>query len=254
MSTTKHDDPIIVYWAPAGYNLEHESWSLTYSEPVSVLSNFLSETTSKSEIRSCPATKSLFKNTFAINSALEERIDLSNSGLELKAGTESRREPVGSGAKIELRKERQSSYPGYINVTYNLSWLFFASEPVKMRWTAPYFPASQPTQGSLFSPGVMDIGQWFRPVNLDYHIPVSANSFNIDEGQPLAFVEIETDRRVVFERFELSNRLWHLSTELSSSSTNYGKNKSLIQRYKMAKNSRLSDRVLSEIRKNLIDK
>lgn len=252
MTVANNTNTIEIYWSPATYDPEQESWSFLYPEPVNVFSNLVKNNKHGGVYVSCPASKQMLKNTYSINSAIDDTHNLPTELLSSIAYTETTEHPIPTNGILPIKKERKSSYDGYINISYHLKWLFFASEPVEARWTAPYFPASSPVKDALFSVGQMNIGQWFRPINLDWHIPLSSQTFSIEEGQPLAFLEIMTDKKVEFKRFQMSQKIIRISQEFSQSPARYGKFKSLKDRYLMAAKSKATEILLKEIKENLI--
>ena len=249
---TDQNNTIEVYWSPATYDPEQESWSFLYLEPLNVFSNLVKNNKHGGVYVSCPASKQMLKNTYSINSAIDDTHILPKEIMASLAYQEETEYLIPTNGKVPIRKERKSSYDGYINISYNLKWLFFASEPVEARWTAPYFPASSPVHDALFSAGQMNIGQWFRPLNLDWHIPINSDKFEVYENQPLAFLEIMTDKKVEFKRFQMNKKIINISQEFSQSPIRYGKFKTLKHKYSMASKSKTIDILLKEIRKTLI--
>lgn len=246
----KNEDAITVYWAPSNFTVLDESWELAYSEPKSILTKFLKQAAPGASMAMCPATKSLLRNTYSLNSRLEDSFEIELGGFknlnEMPINFE-----LGKNT-IAFYKIRESSFPGYVNVSYNLGWLFFSSEPVDIKLTAPFFPSSDICPGSIFSPGKMNIGKWYRPLNVDWHIPSDTKKISIKEGQELAYIEFVTDKKIIFKRYQLTPRLLSLSNEAVASPNRYGTNLPLIKRYEMAKNAKLSKMVLAEIQKNLL--
>lgn len=246
-------DELIIYWTPQAFVTSKESWNLLYQKPRNVYSELIDMSSTKSPIRLCPATKDNLTKTFSIYSALEESIDFSDIDLEELDKNTPIQTNFNIRSVIALQKDRESSFPGYLNFSYNLSWLFFAEEPVIARFTAPYFPTSSPAQGAYLAPGQFDIGQWFRPFNLDYHIPYSTKSFNINTTDPLFFVEIFTNKKVVFKRFVKNAVIDNIATEMSSAPAIYTPFKKLSQRYDMFNKSQIREILLKEIKKEIIE-
>lgn len=238
-------DEITVYWAPGAFSNFDQSWDMLYSEPVSVLAKLMSDKLPGAAIVQCPATKSLLKNVFALSSNIDDEFDFMPNGAALLSNS------LGD-SKISFSKPRESSFAGYVNATYNLSWLFFATESVNMRLTAPFFPAKGICEGSLFSPGVMDVGAWYRQVNLDWHVPSDTQRISIKEGQELAYIEFETDKKIKFQRYVVTPRLLHISNELAQAHLRYGKHWPLKKKYDLAKKAGMRELILAEIQKNLI--
>jgi hypothetical protein len=202
-------------------------------------------------ITMCPASKHVFRNIFSFKSNIDDEFDIPDGVLE-NISKHDDKVTISTGGKISLFNSRRTSYEGYANVTYNMSWLLFADEPVEARFTAPFYPASSPIEGALLSGGQFDIGKWFRPFNMDFHVPFNAKKVSFKEGQPLFFLEIMTNKKVEFKRFKLSTRLHQMSREMGTAPNRYGKFKTLAQRYESAKKAQIPEIILSEIKDNLI--
>lgn len=247
------NDELVIYWTPQPFVLSKESWNLLYQKPTNVYSELINMSFSKSPIRLCPATKDNLTKTFSVYSSIEDSVDLSNINLEELDKSTPIKQNLNIPSIIAWQKDRNSSFPGYLNFAYNLSWLFFSEEPVIARFTAPYFPSSSPAEGAYLAPGQFDIGQWFRPFNLDYHIPYSTKSFNINTTDPLFFVEIFTDKKVVFKRFIKNDVIDNIATEISVAPTRYAAFQKLSQRYDMFNKSQIREMLLKEIKKEVIE-
>lgn len=250
----KMSDTITVYWAPALFNKEDgDSWEMFYSEPEPVLAKLMGDSKARSQIRSCPAVKDILKNTYSINSTLEDIFPLDENFwriLESAPYNDSSVVPLNS--KVAIMKPRESSFPGYVNINYMLSWLFFADEPLEVEFTAPYFPAETVSDGALFSPGRMDIGKWYRPFNLDIHLDKNANLFKILEGQQLVYLKFNTDKKIVFKRYVMTRKLQSLAREFTNAPNLFGRNLPLSKRYDLAKRTQILEIVASEIKKNVV--
>lgn len=243
---------IEIYWAPGTFHPEQESWALLYTEPKNLFSTLPISGKQKDSITSCPAVKNALKNVFSISAVINDLHNLQPDVLASLATTESNEVHIQTNGLIGINKIRKSSYEGFINIGYNMSWLFFASEPVEIKWTAPFFPAFSPTEDALLSPGQMNIGKWYRSINLDWHIPITATKFEIKKDKPLAFIEVLTDKKVTFHRYQMTSRLTHIAREMAQSPERYGRFKTLKERYLMASQSSIPEMVLKEIRANLV--
>jgi hypothetical protein len=263
MKDTK--EPLIIYWAPATYESDQESWSLPYSEPISLYSqvnqmripNIVSD-----NVYACPAFKASTNNIFVIKNVVENIVPFPEGFLKNSTKTiedtpnfVTNSIPFGQvlKSKIFLNVLRKSSFEGYANVSYNMSWIFIAEDSVLAKATSPYYPHSSPAEGAMFSMGEFDIGQWFRPFQLDYHIPLSTDKMTFLEGDDLFYLHLATDRPVIFKRFMHTTTIGRLHTECSEAGRRYGSFKPLTQRYVMAKKAKIKEQLISEIKKNLVE-
>jgi hypothetical protein len=255
---------LIVYWAPTAFLLKNESWNFLYSEPKPVFSQFsnnekyvINKENKRSFIK-CPATQNLFKNVFYFENTADANInfDLNNLGYDINKNYPPEHYPVNipfSGNGMGLRVVRDMTIKDYLSIEYNMSWIFFAEEPVVARMTPPYFPYNEPTENSIMASGEYDIGQWFRAYRLNYEVPTSSTKFNLKPGDPLFYIEFKTDKNIIFKRFDFTDKLQALATESAISPNIFGKNKKLLDRYALGKKSRLRERVLFEIKKNVYE-
>jgi hypothetical protein len=247
-----NNDTVIVYWSPGRFILEEESWNMLYSEPESVIRTLLSDTIADSEIKKCPGVRSALKNVFSINSTHEENIIFNPGYLQAINSSQEDSFALDIPSKLQIMKQRQSDYPQRVSLTYNMSWYFFASEPVEAKMTSPYYPPTSPTPSAMLFPGEFNIGQWYRPFNLEYSIPEDSESFVIKEGDPLFYLEIKTNKKVLFKRYNNNRRLESISGEFVNSPKMFGSNKTLLDRYRLAKKTQLADIVLNEIINNVV--
>jgi hypothetical protein len=206
----------------------------------------------------CTAAKGIFHNVFTFKCAMDDKVLISKQKLE-EAENELPNRPAGfhlepdNNSKIGIMAARPTSFEGYSNIAYNMGWIFFADEPVVGKFTAPYYPPVAPTEDCRLSAGKFDIGSWFRPFKLDYHIPTKDTELVFTEDMPLFFVEFETDKKVIFKRFIMTDILENLYLEMSESTARYAAHMPLVNRYKMAKNAKMAEQVLHEIKKNVVE-
>lgn len=244
-------EPLTVYWSPAQFIPEEESWNFLYQEPQSVSKKFYDLLYNNSSSTKCPAARFFFRNTYSLNSTIENSFEFpygllydvyEDPGMHYDL-------PVDSAVKIG--KSRENQMEGYVNLEYNHSWFFFCEEDLEIRYSAPYFPATSPIEGAMLASGSFNISRWFRPVNLEYYVPVDARSFHLKEDQPLAFVEFDTDRPIEFKRFMLNNKIAKMTTEIVQSDR-YSFLNNLKSRYKLFTKTGMREILLSEIKQNLL--
>ena len=78
-------------------------------------------------------------------------------------------------------------------------------------------------------------------------------NFEIKENEPLFYVEFKTDRPIILKRFNMNNQLDKIARGNVFSSNLFGKGQTLLSRYIKFNNSGLRDKILKEIKNNLID-
>lgn len=249
-------DFVTIYWTPGAYSSEDVSWTQLYAEPKSLLGELNKKRNKENKnnkgqnMFACPSYVETMKNVFTVNNIVKSKINmpdyLANEDLNYPFD-------IDDIAPLRVKVLRPPSIDGTVNIVYNMSWLMFADEPLVAKFTAPYFPATSPGKDVILSAGEFDIGQWFRDFNLDYHVPVDTKELTFEEDQSLFYVEFKTDKKIILKRFTLTNQIRNFADECSESRNRYGAFLSLSQRYRMSKESKMSEQILSLIKQNTID-
>jgi hypothetical protein len=250
-------DKLVIYWAPGQFTSEDpHSWNQFYSAPLPVSSRVLSMKSPDAGGRSifaCPAYAESLTNVFEVSANHDEKVTIPSIFFEQPPTQYPFTLPVDSVLSLEL--PRESSFKDYLDVAYNMSWLFFSEEPVKVRFTAPYFPNKSPSKDALLALGEFDIGVWFRNFNLDYLIPKGSYDFSIQSGDPLFYLQVFTEKDVVFKRFIHTPSTQKLAEEYAQLG-NLRKKKlgvNFSKRYEISKSAQLPKLVLNEIKKNVVE-
>lgn len=246
----KNENEITIYWSPAAYVADKESWALAYAEPVNLINEYRQNKNLQngpSNFFACPAVNDMFKNIYVVRQQFDDKIIISDIDKYFEDN-----EKINGGSLLSAFMPRKSSLNDYFNIQYNMCWTFFADEPVIARFTSPYFPSHAPAKGALLMCGEFDIGSWYRTFNLDYHIPLDTKEMVFNQNDPLFYIEFKTDKKVVLKRYMQSDTLFNIGREMVNSPSNYGRFKSLKEKYLMSKKAKMPEIILSEIKKNLI--
>ena len=249
-------DTITVYWSSGSYVPTLESWRLFYSTPQSLNTLLRENKTDSNNIFKCPSFNSFIKNIFVFKATIDDKHFLPKQYLLDTHTLDPKTTPEiipSLGGKLDLIKLRKSSLKNYSNLSYNMSWIFFSEEPLLATFTAPYCPPITPSLNAILAPGKFDIGQWYRPFNLDYHIPINNEIFEIKKNDPLFYIAFDTNKKIEFKQYFYTETLQKIAIELTKSPFTIKPFLSLKERYLMAKNSNLKNAVISEIKRNLID-
>lgn len=246
-------DTINVYWSSY-------SKVFNFSEPKPVIDIMLKNRRDTKElddnrnILSCPASNDFFKNLFSINSTFPEKVVWPEGYL--KRSSEFRDNKQGNVFLkkhfnfFDFRLPRPSSIDGYIDIEYFTSAIFFADQPLIARFMAPNYPPVTPSPGAFLTSGQFDIGQWFRPFNLNYFIPIDNTTFEIKHGDPLFYLQLLTDKKINFHKFNMTEDI----EKIKSQNVIWGdKIMSLPERYNFFKKENSKDSLLKEINKNLVN-
>lgn len=248
-------DTITVYWAPNPFFIKDQSFNMLFREPESVFAKLIKEDPKRVNsrgMRVCPATRDMFKNVYTFRSAIDDHFTFDIEWCKKQADLPDENMYIPTtGSKVEFTKTRASSFDGYIDVDYNLSWVFLADEPVVAKFTAPYFPPSAPAKGAIYATGKFDIGRWFRPILTNLHVPLTTDKFGYSKDQEIFYMELMTEKKVKFQRFNMNPALKQLREECGQSPSRLKRYMSLEDRYKHGEDTELLDRVMREIKKNL---
>lgn len=237
-------DSINIYWSPGNFVLGEESWNMLYLEPESLLKEFSEyrnqETGSKSFL-SCPAFREKFKNVFSFRTTVDSSYSY-EEGITSNTGD----------TVIGFYSQRMPSLSYGPTLVYNLSYIFFADEPVESLFTSPYLHKAEYMNSGCIVPGKFNIGSWFRPFNLEIQMHSNSGKINFNKNEPLFYMDLNTDKKVNFIRFNMNERLYNLSQECIQSPARYKKFIPLKQRYSIFQKTRARDIILNEIKKEVI--
>jgi hypothetical protein len=238
-------DTLNIYWSPASFTLDEESWNMLYSDPKSILSDFYDKRNTDAKHRSflsCPAFKDKLKNVFMFNNIFDSEYSYKDNFIE----------SIGQSA-VGLYSQRQPSINTGPLLTYNMSWIFFSEEPVDCFFTSPYFHKTEYLSSGALVPGKFDIGSWFRPFNLEMQMYSSEGTIKFNKNDPLFYMDIDTNKKINFIRFNMNKKIHSLYQEAVQSPERYKRLMPLKERYSIFKNSKMKDIILNEIKKEVIE-
>lgn len=239
-------DSITVYWAPAVAPVDG-SWDLLYPEPTNLYSDLMSDKNPNRGLTSyllCPAASNKFKRTYVITQPHDSSYfyDFTDEKNPIIAPT--------SKMSIGCEIKRAPTVKAGPTVEFYLRYIFFAEESVNARFTPPMFHPAKHTNYGTTVPGDFDIGSWFRPFPLEMQLWGNSGEIKFKEGEPLFYVEFDTDREIVLKRFSFTQELHNYAKHCV---TFYNQEYSLIKRYNQFRRTKMNDLVLKEIKKNCIN-
>lgn len=243
------NDTLVIYWAPAlPYSSDKiPDYNGAYFEPHSLHSEFVknSEKDTSAGIRftSCPAVNSYSKNTFVFTNPLSYELSVNKDYVSPKNPNK----PF-----INAEYQRGPTLKDSPIVSVSMSWYIFAEESVVAKFTPPYFHEPKYTQYGTVVSGGFDIGSWFRPFNLDVQMWKDKTSLVFEEGEPLFYLHIETEKKIVLKRFSCNDTLANIALSCVHAPLSFGLHLPLKERYNRFIKSRTHDKVLREIKNNLI--
>jgi hypothetical protein len=246
----KNNNPIIVYWSP--YYPVHQvvsDWSFLYPSPKTLFSDLYKNKEKEntgSSFFTCPALANKTKKMLVFKSAMNtsHEYDFTDNKEFLNPMTDH---------YIQLQKRRQASVDFGSSVSYSLEYMFFAEESLEAYFTPPMFHEPKYTKYGAVIPGQYNIGSWFRPYNFEVQLWKNKGEIHIEEDEPLFYVEFQTDRPILLKRFNITERMFLYSNANAGSASLFGLGESLSKRYKRFKDVGYREKILTEIKQNLID-
>ena len=244
------ESPLIVYWGPrSAANTYVGEWNMLYEEPTNLFSDLTSQknlNTKGNSFFSCPASSNRLKKTFVFRNNLHASFSYNGedpNNVQVTSNTV---------ANVGLSSKRQSALIKGASLVYEMQYTFFAEEPVLAMMSSPMFHKAGYLKYGALVPGEYDISKWFRPLNLEFQMWDSSGVFILEEGEPLFYLEVKTDRPVELKRFEFSPKLVEYSDSCRNSPVSYGSHLSLNKRYHRFVSTRTNELVLKEIKNNLL--
>jgi hypothetical protein len=238
----KNKDSINVYWSE-NYDINSPNWSFLYQKPTSLFSdlNKIKEKISDNFL-TCPAVSNKFKKTLVFRNSLTSSYVYDSESIT----------PTSSN-HLSVVKGRDSSLNFGPIYRFANSICMFSEEPLSTFFTPPYFHKPEHTQYGSCIPGEFDIGQWYRPYHFEVQMWDSSGEFKITENEPLYYVNFQTDKQINLYRFNNSQLLTNYYEACVGSTSLFGRGQSLISRYDRFKRVGLKEKILTEIKKNLIN-
>lgn len=241
--------PINVYWAPFSYADGAEvDWSYLYPNPKTLFGELISNSTGEDNgsYFTCPAVKSKFKKTLVFKNAYscEYEYDYTQNEKKFIAKTDN---------FLAVKTNRPPAITNGPIVEFPLRYVLFADEPLDAVFTPPMFSKPGYSQYGSIMPGEFNIGKWFRPYVVEIQMWSNKGEFKLEDGEPLFYVELRTDRKINLQRFNPTNTLLNYSRSNIDLVIPFGRGKGLDFRYRRFKDAAMREKVLTEIKKNLVE-
>jgi hypothetical protein len=238
-----NNKPINLYWSPF-FIPNYQDASFLYKNPTTLYSELQQyrKKGNTGSYLSCPAMFNKMKKTLVFKNVVDSSYEYNQESIT----------PTIEGS-IGLSKSRESSLN--IGPTLNLSYsvVFFADEPVTASFTSPYFHKSQYTKYGSICPGEFDVGQWFRPYDVEIQMWDNEGVFNLKKDEPMFYSEFKTTKPINLHRFELNDKLRNYCLSCINTTQMFGRGQSLLSRYEKFKNIGFKEKILTEIKKNIIE-
>jgi hypothetical protein len=242
--------PINVYWSPVPKSIDDRGSTFLYPDPINLLEDLSKRKSAQKQdasIFACPAFRNKTSNTYFFTSPVSSQYTFKTiSGNVFVAPADKNKRSMEAST---LRPESLSGNP---HITLSLYFSLFAEEPLEATFSAPYFHEAKYTKYGSLVPGTFDIGQWFRPYTAEFNMWKEEGIFNLEEGEPLFYVEFLTDRPINIIRFKQTADSLAYAQNCSRSSGDFMRRFPLSKRYEFFNKTRMRDLLLKEIKENII--
>jgi hypothetical protein len=244
-------NPITVYYSASGNTKSESDWSFLYQKPKTLyreLLEYKDENVGKESIFSCPAINKKYKNILVFKNSM-------NCSYDFDMTKKDNKNPYIVNTTDNFINASQIRNPILTlgpTIDFSLNYFLFSDEPLVASFTAPFFHKPEYMNYGAIIPGEFDIGQWFRSFNLEVQMWNNKGEFHLKEDEPLFYVEFKTDRPIILKSFVMNEYLGNIAKTANTTRLLFGAGESLNKRYQRFKNVGLRDKVLTEIKKNLI--
>jgi hypothetical protein len=240
------EESIDIYWAPV-YIRSIDN--LIYQEPSNLYFDFLPQKSKESGPASffnCPAVTDRMKKTFVFKNNLDTEFyydfnDIKNPIIN----------PI-SGIHVEFYKH--SNILDGASIALDLYWIFFAEENVELYFNPPYYhkPTDFSSKG-YFPSAKIEANKWFRPYSAEIQMWENSGNVKINEGDPLFYLEVMTNKKVNLKRFDMNAKLIDIMNSCVNSPHKHGARLPLEDRYKRFIETKTNKIVIKEIKSQLLD-
>jgi hypothetical protein len=238
-------EEIIVYWAPASFPNLQGRFALFNLNPQPIINDFVKRKNKNSKAeesyQSCTAFREEFKNTYYINYPVSTKININDFGIIDKSCEDS-----------PWYIDRPSSFENSYALDLDIGLLFFSEHPLKIKFSPPFMHKNKSSNFGFIMSAAYDISSWFRAYMFTHQLWPGVNSFETVEGEPALYVSFDTDKKIIFKQFVVTDKLF----EYSIACVNYKNIKPFVpfsELYYKFKNGNMHKMVLNEIKKNLVE-
>jgi hypothetical protein len=244
----KEDDVINVYWAP--YTSTTKSgglgeWNMFYEDPKNLFEEVAKDklpSAGYGTMLSCPSVTGLMKKIYVFNNTIDCSFEFTR--YEAK--------PLSENYVVLLQKREPTMKQGP-SFEYGMIYMVFADQPLTARWTQPYYHRTTYASAGAMVPGEFDVGQWFRPLNLEIQMFNDKGTVHFEKNTPLAYLEFQTDKKINLHRFKMTEDLLNISDSQVTAPGTFGRRLPLAERYKRFNATKQNKIVLKLIKENLVD-
>jgi len=239
---------ITVYWAPWGEQDHYADQFLSYQDPERLLDSikqFKNEQNQLDNFLNCPAFTNSIKNTYMFKAPTNVNIRFTDKELINRLDPNKPFDPT-------IIRPKSPSLIGAATVQYKPSWVFFCEESLLLQSTPPYMHLHPMSSQGFMVPGSFDISNWFRPVESAIQLWPNRNEFQVDQDDPLLYVNFVSDQTVKLKKFYLTEEAYKIGMSCVRLK-GYRYERSLSKLYNIFRAGKLKNKLLDEIKNNLLD-
>lgn len=236
-----------VYWASWDPPHLYSQTFLSYTDPIPLVSDFKFKINRENKLDNftkCPAFIQEIKNTYLFKSPSTCNVEFKE---DFVINLQQDNIPYDQHA---VRIKSPTLYNSY-TIKFNANWIFFSEEPLIVESIHPYMHETPVTSHGYYVPGTYDISSWFRPLEYAFQLKENHQKFNVNQDDPLLYIKFKTDESVKLQKFYLTESLFNHSMSCIRLKT-YRKERNLKNLYGIFHQSKLRDKILSEIKSNLL--
>jgi hypothetical protein len=243
------EKPITVYLSE-GFPSESmgADWSFLYPRPTNLFSDLTKERAIGEKTDSfltCPAFSDITKKTIQYRSPMDASYEYDFTDKENPIVN-----PISKSFISFFPRDKSLAVSN--TIFFELRYFMFADEPLEVFFTSPYFSQSKYTRYATIIPGRFDIGQWFRPYTFEVQPWSPKGEIHIEKDEPLFYAQFQTNRKIEIKRFEINEKI-KLMASACVGEKNLFARQSMPSRYNMFNRIGLKGKLLTEIKKNIIE-
>ena len=189
----------------------------------------------------CPAFNNHLKNLFAIKSLYSYKFQIKDNNVVSEDYDQ----------QFFLRHVNIKSIEKKL-FSFNQSFIFFTDEESLSTTLSipPYLEDNNIMERCVVMPGELDIGKWFRNIDMAFYLKQNFNEFVIEEGEIFSYIKFHTDKKINFIPFRQTPKLNDLLFDQIDSKINKKKVFSIEKFYSIFRTKKL---ILKEIKDNLVE-
>jgi len=190
----------------------------------------------------CPAYKDTLKNTFAMLSLWSFNLILDRKQKMVRTNMSQEffdRNILVRDCDVGLASIKQE-------------YLFFTEEKgLEISSLSAHLEENDFATNTTVIPGRMDIYSWFRVVEIAFHFNKDTDEVNINQDDALLYIRFHTNKKIRFVKYEMTERIKDLSKQCTATRENKGVPRKLLYYYDLFNRSKIRNKILKEIQKNI---